>query len=793
MAESEVLSKKPSESGTEELHFDVSTGLKRVLGRELITDDEVAIFEMVKNSFDAGADTVHIHFADDQVVVADNGSGMSYEDLNTKWLFVAYSAKRTEDSGDFRDQAAERHLAGSKGIGRFSSDRLGEQLILQTRPRGRAQTVHRLDINWKRFERNDLEHFEDVPVTYSATHDFEVPQALQKFASSLKSGTIIELKKLRHNWSRSDLLGLKASLAKLINPFGAETDSFSIYISAPAELAEDKQVRSRAAKEKEEPTGREIVNGKVGNFIFSDLQEKTTFIQVSIVDGYLNTTLTDRGEVVYKIREPNVYRHLEHSGFKCEIYYLNHSSKLTFARRVGVQSVRFGSVFLFRNGFRVYPVGEVSDDWFGFDRRKQQGYSRFLGTREIIGRVDVYGSDEDFQEASSRNQGLIDTPAVRQLHKAVMEYGLKRLEKYVVPVSWPDQGDADASDLSRLLTDPGRARVTQSVANLVDRDDIQLLEYSTRLIGLLNERSNEFETSIVSLRSIAEKTGDKSLIARIEKAEKRFEDLRRSEAEARKIADREREVAAVATERAERAEAQVETERRRSLFLESVVSLDTANILNLHHQTTIYAIDIAQQIENFLVKTQGQSRIPREEVLSALEHMAFLNRKVLAVTKFAAKANFKLDSEKIDANLPDFITDYIKNVARAGSSRIRLDVSNDHPGMRRRFNPIDVSIVIDNLISNGRRAKASRIKFELSKLDRDTLAMRVSDNGRGLMRGADPDRIFEMGYTTTRGSGLGLYHVRQALGEMGGSIELEEPDGKGLTFLIKIIGEKKPK
>ncbi len=44
------------------LHFDVSTGLKRVLGRELITDDEVAIFELVKNSFDAGADNVQLYF-----------------------------------------------------------------------------------------------------------------------------------------------------------------------------------------------------------------------------------------------------------------------------------------------------------------------------------------------------------------------------------------------------------------------------------------------------------------------------------------------------------------------------------------------------------------------------------------------------------------------------------------------------------------------------------------------------------------------------------------------------------
>jgi HSP90 family molecular chaperone len=79
---------------TTSLNFDVSTGLNTVLGWELITDDEVAIFELVKNSFDAGARTVEIFFRTDNVVVADNGSGMSYDDLKDKWLFVAYSSKR---------------------------------------------------------------------------------------------------------------------------------------------------------------------------------------------------------------------------------------------------------------------------------------------------------------------------------------------------------------------------------------------------------------------------------------------------------------------------------------------------------------------------------------------------------------------------------------------------------------------------------------------------------------------------------------------------------------------------
>jgi hypothetical protein len=415
----------PKDSDSKTLNFDVSTGLKRVLGRELITDDEVAIFELVKNSFDAEAGTVHLYFGDGSVIVADDGSGMSYEDLTDKWLFVAYSAKREDgEAKDFRDIAAERrNFAGSKGIGRFSTDRLGQQVVLQTRPKpGRKGVVHRLVVDWQRFDKNDKEHFEKVPVTYSATDGFEFPAELKKFGAQLTHGTIIEIKKLRRRWDRTRILDLKSSLAKLINPFEDKADRFRIIITVPAEDAADKQVRADATKKGEEPLTREIVNGQVGNFIFSALREKTTFISVSIEKGSINTTLSDRGELIYKIREPNPYKHLDRSGFACEIYYLNQSAKVTFARRVGLPSVQFGSVFLFRNGFRVYPVGEANDDWFGFDRRKQQGYNRFLGTREIIGRVDVYGSDEDFQEASSRNQGLIVTSEFQTIKSLPTRY-----------------------------------------------------------------------------------------------------------------------------------------------------------------------------------------------------------------------------------------------------------------------------------------------------------------------------------------------------------------------------------
>ena len=88
------------------LHFDVSSGLKSVLGSELITNDQVAIFELVKNSFDADAKRVHIYFGGQSIIVADNGKGMSYQ------ASVASVARMNEViSGFFRVPVIRAHFA----------------------------------------------------------------------------------------------------------------------------------------------------------------------------------------------------------------------------------------------------------------------------------------------------------------------------------------------------------------------------------------------------------------------------------------------------------------------------------------------------------------------------------------------------------------------------------------------------------------------------------------------------------------------------------------------------------
>ena len=103
---------------TERLSFRVSSGLKNIIGRDLISDKYIAVFELVKNSYDAGASKVNISFVKtdtgtDQIMIADNGCGMTYNDIIEKWLFVAYSEKKTQNRkrSSYRDEI-KRDVAG---------------------------------------------------------------------------------------------------------------------------------------------------------------------------------------------------------------------------------------------------------------------------------------------------------------------------------------------------------------------------------------------------------------------------------------------------------------------------------------------------------------------------------------------------------------------------------------------------------------------------------------------------------------------------------------------------------
>ena len=187
----------------DELKFKVSSGLKNILGRDLITSDNIAILELVKNSYDAHATKVEITFKADSITIADNGKGMSLKDIQQKWLFVGYSAKKdgTEDGQSYRD-SFRRNYAGAKGIGRISCDRLARYVNLVTKS-NQSSVVEKIQVDWNLFEKSQSEEFDHVPVRH-----MEVAECISFFPNGGKTGTILELVDLHSSWEKEQILRL---------------------------------------------------------------------------------------------------------------------------------------------------------------------------------------------------------------------------------------------------------------------------------------------------------------------------------------------------------------------------------------------------------------------------------------------------------------------------------------------------------------------------------------------------------------------------------------------------------
>lgn len=762
--------------------FKVSAGLKDLIGQDLITDDFVAIFELVKNSFDAHATSVEIYFADDTIVIADNGKGMSQSDILQKWLFVAYSAKRdgTEDS-DYRNQIGKRHraYAGAKGVGRFSCDRLGTRLRLSSRSEGhRVQIV---DIDWTRYEADATQEFGTIEAELS-----DAPAFPDSFVEPRgETGTVLQIDELRSSWDRAKLQALKRELAKLINPFAEGLPTFQVEIVAPGEETSDRTPSKRPVKQSEE---RDLpVNGIVQNPILDVLRVRTTSIQVSVVrqGQEIETRLEDRGELIYRIRERNPYSGLRETALNCEIYFLNRKAKTVFARRMGIPSVEFGSIFAFRNGFRVFPIGDEHDDFFGLTRRKQQGVRRFLGSRDLIGRVEVEGA-AGFDEATSRNQGFIRTPEVDELIACVRDKCVRRLERYVVDITWKDQFDKDTDDISRMRIDESSARIALLVARLADTDGVELIDYNADLVRVVDEKSKAFESSLMALQLLAEKTGDCALAKRVADARARIRSLQTAEAEARE-AERRAEMKAEAAQRAASvATEKFREERQRNEFLVAAGSLDQDTIMNLHHQIIMHASDVHLGVRRMMGKLRNGDGLVEADWVDFLERVSFRNSQILTASRFATKGGYRQQSSDVEADLAIYIADYVEMVSSLWAPRgMRMRVHWGGKHAVRKFRPIEVGIMIDNLVSNSVKAKAERIEIFLELVEGPTreLSVMVADDGVGWDRSVEPvERALEKGVTTTDGSGLGLYHVKQVVERLGGIVEVKrEPYSRELA------------
>ena len=779
----------------DQLQFKISSALKDLVGKDLITSDNVAIFELVKNSYDAYASKVDITFADDKIIITDNGKGMSFDEIKNKWLFLGFSEKKDSSDVDkkqhsYRD-SIKRYYAGAKGIGRFSCDRLGRFMTLTTCIEN-SKTADRIYVDWKEFEKDQNIEFKDVTVGHEKV---SIPSTIPQ---QMGHGTIIEITGLHDEetpWTRKHLLELKRSLEKLINPI-SETNDFAIEIICKREEAEDmRQIEAGKGYD------RNIVNGILKNSIASIIKLKTTQIDVRLEHNVITTTLSDRGVDIYRIREENKdYKLLEDA--TVTLSFLNRAAKYNFHRIMGIEVVNYGSVFLFRNGFRILPFGETGDDSWRLDFRAQQGYNRYLGSRDLLGRVDIHTERVDeLKEVSSRDGGLVDTPMSRQVMK-LFETAHRRLERYVAGVLWGEaflkndyyasdeigkeerkklqSVDKDAESPDYVLDSSLGSKIdfVKLIKSLSSDDNVEILYYNTELANILGGQfsSNAIKPQFISdLEQIAQKTGDDALLQKIEEARQRIEELNRQKEEAeRKAAEAERRAALAEEERlkAEQKAKEEEEKRRAAEIAKLKAENERINAENAKLKAEKKAAEEEEKrkkaekekkIETLKVEFYKKATSPDTDAL--IHHVKNNNSRINddiddLMKVLAQRLKGTDDYDTIIASLSDIrklslkslmATNLILNcdLAKSDTQKVNLPLFIDgyiknevHKDIKCHFNTdtdvfavmgskLDLGLILDNFISNSVDWHAQNLWINCSRIN-DGLVVDVYDDGDGL-------------------------------------------------------------
>lgn len=370
-----------------------------LLGEQLITNEVIAVVELVKNAYDADATEVMVSLNDvarpetGSIAVEDDGSGMSLDIIMNVWLEPGTDYRKRQREERKRSGRFGRLPLGEKGVGRFAAHKLGNIIEVVTREEKADREVV-VKVDWHKFEQEG--YLDSVPVTWQTRS----PQIF----TGTRHGTRVTVYDLRKEWSVRMVENLYVKLQALNSPFMEKTD-FAVELES-AEFAE---------RLERLPELSEVLSKAV--YSFEGVVDENGILNYDyrFINPSFPLLKREPKEIVTEdARDPRVFegKRKPYCGAFSVRFYVWDLDPATL--RETIERAYYNNfvkphtgIRIYRDSFRVWPYGEEDDDSFSLDSRRVNNPTQCLSRNQVIGIIEISATDNAELRDKTDREGLI--------------------------------------------------------------------------------------------------------------------------------------------------------------------------------------------------------------------------------------------------------------------------------------------------------------------------------------------------------------------------------------------------
>jgi len=444
------------------INLSASARLIFQLGEQLISDEIVALTELIKNAYDADATRVNVTinsnevtpFGMGKIVIDDNGNGMIPSIIRNGFLRISTNFKKINRVSPYY----KRLMLGDKGVGRLSLQKLGWYIKVMTTPR-----LDRL----KQFITEEdiivLEQYNSFEIQID-WNEFTVDKDFHEIMSSVRAfntkepkyGTTIEIYNIRNkniwNLTKTEETRLRSEILSMVNPFIKKNNTkFSINVKVNDKVFTNDEIDEdilylmsdikvgitfkdwilKLSIEKKpryylRQKSKIIHEMKNNNFMLVEDREppNNMFNKEYTLDFNNLPQVKDEFPYLEELRFDLVNGQMAYPGdFEGVLYASEFSNENKSELRKLIEAREFPSnikaykdlesvwktangFYIFRKDFRILPYG--SNEWLGFTKKSQRFKAIIYKEHTISGYVNLDGiTSENLTEQTNR-QGFVE-------------------------------------------------------------------------------------------------------------------------------------------------------------------------------------------------------------------------------------------------------------------------------------------------------------------------------------------------------------------------------------------------